>query len=107
MPNVLRVQRAGFFRVVRALDDRSAIREHRELVIVAGFFQLELQQKTVKAHLARNAQLLREIFKVQLAGNAVRNLHGIASAQARSLSAVLAFEPLELVLLATGTISLL
>ena len=102
MPDVLRVQRPRLVHVVRPLDDRSAVGEHRELVLV----HVELQQEALKLTLPIVSRCRAISSKFSRRRHAVRHLHGVAAAQARRLRAVFAVEPLELPPLAARAIDL-
>src|SRR5262245_54344926 len=105
MPDVLRVQRPRLLRVVRPLDNRPAIRAHRELVVRPHLPQLELQEEPVEIHLAGYFELPRQVLEAQPAGDAVRHLDRVPPAQAGRLRPVLALEPLELPLLAARAVA--
>ena len=67
MSHVLRVQRLGLVGVVGAFDDRPAVGEDGELVIV----HVELEQELVEADLAQGRQLAGHPVEIEFAGDAV------------------------------------
>src|SRR5262245_10333372 len=104
MPDVLRVQRPRLLRVVRPLDNRPAVREHRELVVRPHLPQLELQEEPVEIHLAGYFELPRQVIEAQPPGHAVRHLDRVPAAQAGRLRPVFPLQPLKLPLLAARAI---
>ena len=76
MPHILRIQRLRPVHVVRAFDDRPAIGEHRELILI----DVELEQKLVERHLAERCEFAGHRFEIEFPGNAVAHLDGVAAA---------------------------
>src|SRR5262245_53195019 len=102
MPHVLRVERLRLVGVVSAFDDRPAVGEDGELVLV----HIELEHELVEAHAAQGAEVAGHRREIELAGDALAHLHGVSAAKARRLRPVSAVEPFELPLTATEALHL-
>ena len=77
MPHILRIQRPGFVHIAGAFDDGAAVGEDSEFAAVG----LEFEQEAVVADLAERLQMPGHAFEIEPAGNAMRDLHGVSSAQ--------------------------
>src|SRR5437868_2082657 len=102
MPHILRIQRLRLVWVGGALDDRPAVGEDRELVIV----HVELEQELVEADFPERCQFAGHRVEVELAGDAMADLHRVAAAQAGRLGTVFPLEPFELAAAAAGAVDL-
>src|SRR5262245_59705894 len=98
MPNKPRIQCPRLVHVAGPLDNRPAVGKHRELET----FDHELEQEAVVTDLTLCLQMPGQLFEIELARRAVRDLNCIAATQTRRLRAVLAFEPFKPAALATG-----
>src|SRR5262245_42743040 len=88
VPNVLRIERPRLVDVVGPLDNRTAVREYRELMPLG----IELEHEAIEAHLApHQLQMARHLLEVELRCDAVGDLHRIAAAEAGRLRTLFAF----------------
>jgi hypothetical protein len=101
MSDVLRIQHASLVQIARALDDRAAVGEHGEFVFLGG----EFEEKAVEAYVAAHQpKVTRHLLEIQFRRDSMRDLHGVAAAQAGRLRTLLPFEPFKFLVFAAGAI---
>ena len=100
----LGIERFGTVDVVRALDDRSSVGENREIMAI----RCETEHELVVVHRALSCrhQHLGQGGKVKLATGSMGNLDGISATERGGVGTHLAFQPLEVPLLAARTVNL-
>src|SRR4029077_2298523 len=102
IPYILRIQRPSFIHVAGAFDDGAAVGENGEFAAVG----LELEQETVVADFATRFQMPGHAFEIEPAGNAMRDLHGVSSAQTGGAGSLFAVKPFEAAALTARTVGL-
>src|SRR5690606_24157089 len=82
--DILRIDAARDVRLARALHDRTAVREERELVLAAVIRELGPQHEAIRHDVAVRAQARRDLVEVKPAGVLpVCELHRVPSAERR------------------------